>query len=125
MVEFEKTYSYSPATAKEALEKIAKNRQAKETIVERLKKIALNSNSLSQANAIELLAAIEGDKSLPVVRQIIKNGQLDAKVRALNIISRLGQKQDLAILLPMSNYWTGDRRLHYWVMQAIGELNNK
>lgn len=125
MVEFEKPYSYSPATAKEALEKIAKIRQARETIVERLKKIALNSNSLSQANAIELLAAIEGDKSLPVVRQIIKNGQLDAKVRALNIISRLGQKQDLAILLPMSNYWTGDRRLHYWVMQAIGELNNK
>jgi hypothetical protein len=125
MVEFEKPYSFSPATAKEALEKIAKNKQARETIAERLKKIALNSSSVSQANAIELLAAIEGDKSLPVVRQIIRNGQLDAKVRALNIISRLGQKQDLAILLPMSNYWTGDRRLHYWVMQAIGELNNK
>lgn len=125
MVEFEKPYSFSPATAKEALEKIAKNKQARETIAERLKKIALNSSSVSQANAIELLAAIEGDKSLPVVRQIIRNGQLDAKVRALNIISRLGQKQDLAILLPMSNYWTGDRRLHYWVMQAVGELNNK
>jgi hypothetical protein len=59
------------------------------------------------------------------VRQIIKNGQLEAKVRAFNIISRLGTKQDLALLLPMSNYWSGDRKTHYWVMQAIGELNNK
>lgn len=125
MVEFEKPYSYSASAAKDALEKIAKNRQAKETIVERVTKIALNSSSLSQANAIELLAAIEGDESLPVVRQVIRAGQLDAKVRALNLIARLGQKQDLAILLPMSNYWTGDRHLHYWVMQAIGELNNK
>ena len=125
MVEFEKPYSYSASAAKEALEKIAKNQTAANQIALKLKAIALNSTSLSQANAIELLAAIEGEKSLPMVRQIIKNGQLDAKVRALNIISRLGQKQDLAILLPMSNYWTGDRRLHYWVMQAIGELNIK
>lgn len=125
MVEFEKPYSSSASAAKDALEKIAKNQQAAGQITLKLKEIALNSNSLSQAKAIDLLATIELDKSLPVARQIIKNGQLDAKVRALNIISRFGQKQDLAILLPMSNYWTGDRRLHYWVMQAIGELNNK
>ncbi len=125
MVEFEKPYSYSANAAKDALEQIAKNQKVANQITLKLKEIALNSHSLSQANATELLAAIEGDKSLPVVREIIKNGQLDAKVRALNIISRFGQKQDLEILEPMSNYWTGDRRLHYWVMQAIGELNNK
>lgn len=123
--EFEKPYSYSPATTKVALEKISTNGQARAVLVKKLKSIALNSQSAAQANAIELLAAIEGEKALPVVRQIIKNGQLEAKVRALNIISRLGTKEDLALLLPMSNYWSGDRKTHYWVMQAVGELNNK
>ncbi len=125
MAEFEKPYSYSPETTKVALEKISTNSQAKQVLVQKLKSIALNSQTAAQANAIELLAAIDGDKSLPVVRQIIKNGQLDAKVRALNIISRLGTKEDLALLLPMSNYWSGERKTHYWVMQAVGELNNK
>lgn len=125
MAEFEKPYSYSPETTKVALEKISTNGQAREVLVKKLKSIALNAQSAAQANAIELLAAIDGEKALPVVRQIIKNGQLEAKVRALNIISRLGTKQDLALLLPMSNYWSGDRKTHYWVMQAIGELNNK
>jgi|JI10StandDraft_1071094.scaffolds.fasta_scaffold00068_21 hypothetical protein len=125
MAEFEKPYSYSPETTKVALEKISNNGQAREVLVKKLKSIALNSQSAAQANAIELLAAIDGEKALPVVRQIINNGQLEAKVRALNIISRLGTKQDLALLLPMSNYWSGDRKTHYWVMQAIGELNNK
>lgn len=125
MAEFEKPYSYSPETAKVALEKISTNGKAREVLVKKLKAIALNSQPAAQANAIELLAKIDGEKSLPVVRQIIKNGQLEAKVRALNIISRLGTKEDLALLLPMSNYWSGDRKTHYWVMQAVGELNNK
>lgn len=125
MAEFEKPYSYSPETTKVALEKIATNGQAKDVLVRKLKSIALNSHSAAQANAIELLAAIDGKQALPVVRQIIKNGQLEAKVRALNIISRLGTKEDLAVLLPMSNYWSGDRKTHYWVMQAVGELHNK
>jgi hypothetical protein len=125
MAEFEKPYSYSPETTKVALAKISTNGQAREVLVKRLKSIALNSQSAAQANAIELLATIDGEKALPVVRQIIKNGQLEAKVRALNIISRLGTKEDLALLVPMSNYWSGDRKTHYWVMQAVGELNNK
>ncbi len=125
MAEFEKPYSYSPETTKVALEKISTNGQAREVLLKELKSIALNSQSAAQANAIELLAMIDGEKALPVVRQIIKNGQLEAKVRALNIISRIGTKEDLALLLPMSNYWSGDRKTHYWVMQAVGELNNK
>ena len=125
MVEFEKPYSFSATTVKEALEKIAKNQKATPQISKALTAIALNSHSLSQANAIELLAAIEGEKSLPVVRQVIKNGQLDAKVRALNVLARLGNRDDLPMLLPMSNYWTGDRQLHYWVMQALGEIKNR
>ncbi len=125
MAEFEKPYSYSPETTKVALAKISTNGQARAVLVKRLKAIALNSQSAAQANAIELLATIDGEKALPVVRRIVKNGQLEAKVRALNIISRLGTKEDLALLLPMSNYWSGDRKTHYWVMQAVGELNNK
>jgi len=125
MAEFEKPYSYTPETTKVALEKISTNGQARAVLVKKLKSIALNAQSAAQANAIELLAAIDGEQALPVVRQIIKNGRLEAKVRALNIVSRLGTKEDLAVLLPMSNYWSGDRKTHYWVMQAVGELNNK
>lgn len=125
MAEFEKPYSCAQETTKLALKKIATNSQAREVLITKLKSIALNSKSGSQANALELLAAIEGEKALPEVRQIIKDGQIEAKVRALNIIARLGTKKDLSLLIPMSNYWTGDRRIHYWLMQAIGELNNK
>jgi len=125
LVEFEKPYSYSPSTAKEALEKIAADKHTRGVLRDKLTTIALNSKSLSQANAVELLAAIAGRDALPVVRQVIKTGQLDAKVRALNVMSRIGNKDDLVILMPMANYWTSDRQLHYWVMQAIGEIKNR
>lgn len=125
LVEFEKPYSYSPSTAKEAIEKIAADKQTRGVLIDRLTAIALNSKTLPQANAVELLAAIAGRSALPVVRQVVKTGQLDAKVRALNVMSRIGNKDDLAILMPMSNYWTSDRQLHYWVMQAIGEIKNR
>ncbi|MFA6210494.1 MAG: hypothetical protein WCT03_12760 [Candidatus Obscuribacterales bacterium] len=125
LVEFEKPYSYSPSTAKEALEKITADKHTRGVLTDKLTTIALDSKSLSQANALELLAAIAGRDALPVVRQVIKTGQLDAKVRALNIMSRIGNKDDLVMLMPMANYWTSDRQLHYWVMQAIGEIKNR
>lgn len=125
LVEFEKPYAYSPSTAKEALEKITADKHTRGALIDKLKAIALNSKSQSQANAVELLAAIAGRGALPVVRKVIKSGQLDAKVRALNVMSRIGNKDDLVILMPMANYWTSDRQLHYWVMQAIGEIKNR
>lgn len=122
VAEFKKEASYSPQTLKDALKNIAG-----ETVVRAVEPIANDSTQPRQADAFELLVEIEKEKSLPLARRLLKDGNIkvDVKVRCLAALSRYGSRADRDMLLPLANYWTGDRALHYWIISAIAEIDGR
>ncbi len=112
--------SYSPATISDALIRIGGPK-----LIEKIEAIALNSKSSYQGPAIEILTNCQKDKALPTLRHVLKTGSLEGKVRSLAGISRYGNCDDRKILIPMADYWTGDRSIHYWSMQALTEIQTR
>ncbi len=117
---FQEPYSSQVATVSDALQSIGGDE-----LVKRLQALALNPRSPSQGNAIELLAKIEEEKALPIITRAINNGSLDTKVKALNAIGRFGNCSDRDLLAQTFNYWTNDRALHYWHLQAISSIEQR
>ncbi len=116
----EKIYSFSSVTVSEALKTIAGDQ-----VIRSMESIALTPESPCQANAVEVLADIQREKSLPTLRKIFKNGKLDTKVRVLGVLSQYGTCDDRETLMPMFNYWTGDRAIHYWLLQTISGIEQR
>jgi len=117
---FRSVPSYSPQTISTALEAIGGAK-----IAGKMEAIAINPNSPYQASAVEILAGCQHEKALPVLRNVLKTGGLDAKVRSLAAISRFGNCEDWKALTPMADYWTGERDIHYWLLQAISEIGQR
>ena len=109
---------YAPQTIIESLAQIGGAR-----IIPKLELIAMDQNSPAQASAIEILANCQHEKSLPLMRKLLKTGKLDAKVRSLAAISRFGNCDDWKTLNLMVDYWKGERNIHYWVLQAMSEID--
>lgn len=112
--------SYSPATISDALTRIGGPE-----LIEKIETIALNSKSLYQGPAIEILTNCQKEQALPTLRKVLKTGSLEGKVRSLAGMSRYGNCEDRKILIPMADYWTGERNIHYWLMQALTEIQNR
>jgi HEAT repeat protein len=70
--------------------------------------------------ALKILYELEGAGSLPYLRQSLSDRLL--RTTALLLLGNVGTPQDLRVLLPMSDFWTGDREAHYWAMQAIAGI---
>lgn len=90
-----------------------------------LQQIASDSKHPAQTNALNVLGEVQGARSLPLMRRIAQSGSIGAKAHALNWLSRIGTADDLKHLVPSSNYWTGDRTNHYWIMQAITGIRER
>jgi hypothetical protein len=122
VAEFKKEASYAPQTLKDALKNIAG-----EAVVRAVEPIADDSSQPRQADAFELLSEIEKEKTLPRARRLLKDSKIkvDVKVRCLAALSRYGSRADRDMLLPLSNYWTGDRALHYLIISAIAEIDSR
>ncbi|MDP8983396.1 MAG: hypothetical protein M3O35_22705 [Acidobacteriota bacterium] len=70
--------------------------------------------------ALTILHAVKGSAALPQIRAALADKAL--RTTALGLLARVGSKDDLKVLIPMSDFWTGDRDAHYWAMQAVGEI---
>jgi hypothetical protein len=57
---------------------------------------------------------------LPQIRAALADKAL--RTTALGLLARVGTKEDLNVLIKMSDFWTGNRDDHYWAMQAVGEI---
>ncbi|MBS2001217.1 MAG: hypothetical protein JST44_06885 [Cyanobacteria bacterium SZAS LIN-5] len=114
----EMKFQYDYNVAGEALQSIGGRHVCNE-----LEKLALGNDEVSR-NAVDVLCSIEKEKCLPTLRKII-NSKSIAKTNALNAMARMGTPQDLAQLLPLSDYWTGDRQYHYWTMEAIAAIRQR
>lgn len=116
MIEMKYQYDYN--VAGDALKSIGSRH-----VSEQLEKIALSNDEVSR-NAVDILCAIEKEKSLPALRKIISSKSI-AKTNALTAMARMGTPEDLTELVPLSNYWTGDRQFHYWFMEAIATIRQR
>ena len=70
--------------------------------------------------ALNVLHGVKGAGALPQIRAALADKAL--RTTALNLLARVGTAEDLKVLIPMSDFWTGDRDAHYWAMQAVGEI---
>ncbi|MBS1954595.1 MAG: HEAT repeat domain-containing protein [Cyanobacteria bacterium SZAS-4] len=111
-------YQYDGYVADEALKAIGGKH-----VCQQLEKMAMSSDETSR-NAVDILCAIEKENCLPALRKIIKS-KSPARTNALSAMARLGKPDDLAVLIPLSDYWTGDRLYHYWTMEAIASIRQR
>lgn len=114
----EMKYQFDYNVAGEALSSIGGRH-----VCDELEKLALSNDEVSR-NAVDILCSIEKEKCLPTLRKII-NSKSIAKTNALNAVARMGTQHDLAELIPLSDYWTGDREHHYWTMEAISAIRQR
>lgn len=79
----------------------------------------------NQPRSIDVLCTIYGAEALPTIRKIAKDPKAKYKASAFIWLGRLGNKEDLTYLVPMSDYWQGDRLNHYWVTMALDDIESR
>lgn len=91
----------------------------------KLTTLAQDKDSPLQGQSVELLGDIQKAQALPVMRKVVKDGELSARMQAAAQIARYGDAADLKTIETLSNYWTGDRANHYWLVQALGQMTER
>lgn len=79
----------------------------------------------NQPRCIDVLCTIYGAEALPTIRKIAKDPKAKYKASAFIWLGHLGKKEDLTYLIPMSDYWQGDRLNHYWVTMAVDDIESR
>jgi HEAT repeat protein len=85
--------------------------------------LARGGPSAAREAALDVLCAVQGAGALPQIRAALAEKSL--RTTALSLLARVGTRDDLTVLIPMSDFWTGDRDHHYWAMQAVGEIRSR
>ena len=78
-----------------------------------------------RGQAAEIIFRLQGDRALPFARRMITEANFGVKSSAALFLSRHGFPEDLRMLIPLSDFWTGDRANHYWLMGAISEIRSR
>ncbi|MDQ2798226.1 MAG: HEAT repeat domain-containing protein [Armatimonadota bacterium] len=74
--------------------------------------------------ALQILSSLQGARILSLLRRLLpQNDALRSDV--LLLLSRYGTPDDLAALIPLADFWTGDRANHYWAMTAVAEIRDR
>jgi len=89
------------------------------------RQLARSDRNGSRRNLTDLLFSLPGDGALPLARSLITGSDNDVKASALNYIGRVGTPEDLGLLVPLSDFWTAERTLHYWMISAIADLRDR
>lgn len=104
----------------DALRKIASP-----AIQTKLTALAQDKNSPLQGQSVELLGDIQKAQALPIMRKVVKDGELSARMQAAAQIAKYGDASDRKTIEALSNYWTGDRANHYWLVLALGQMDER
>jgi HEAT repeat protein len=73
--------------------------------------------------ALNILYGLNGPDSLPYLRKAISDENL--RTTALFLLGNVGTAEDLKLLAPMRDFWTGDRQWHYWYMLSTAEIRER
>lgn len=96
--------------------------QAEEALT---KLLAHPDHQVVRARAVEAIFAIQGERVVPLARRMLQEKDFGSPSAALGHLGRFGAPEDIALLAGWCDYWRADRALHYWAMQAIGELRER
>jgi hypothetical protein len=83
----------------------------------------LTDNTPSMAT--EALFMLQGDRSKELARRILSEENFGDRMRAYHVMGRLGTAEDLDHLLPLADFWTGDRENHHWAMSAVASIRER
>jgi HEAT repeat protein len=75
--------------------------------------------------AMDVLFQVQRRRFLPLLRRMLADRDFGIKATALTYLAHLGDASDLKVLVPQSDFWTGDRENHYWLMSAIAEIRRR
>lgn len=75
--------------------------------------------------AMEVLFYVQRKRFLPALRRMLAEPGFGDVPSALTYLAHLGDASDLKVLVPRSDFWTGDRENHYWLMMAIAEIRRR
>jgi len=76
-------------------------------------------------HAVEVLFALQGERSVDLARRMLVEEDLGLKGPAMSNLGRYGAPEDLQLLLPFCNYWEADRTTQYWAMSAVASLRER
>lgn len=75
--------------------------------------------------ATEILSTLQGKRALPILRRALVEKDFGSRSRAALSLGRFGTLDDLQVLIPLADYWTGDRANHYWMQLAVMEIRSR
>jgi HEAT repeat protein len=75
--------------------------------------------------AMEVLFSVQRERFLPALRRMLVEPDFGDLSTALLYLGHFGDASDLKVLVPRSDFWTGDRENHYWLMGAIAQIRER
>lgn len=94
-------------------------------VEEELMALLTDKNPGTRSMATEALFLIRGDRSRELARRILSEENVGDRMRAYNVLGRLGTAEDLAFVLRLADFWTGDRENHHWAMSAVASIRRR
>jgi hypothetical protein len=74
---------------------------------------------------MDILSRLQGARMLPLLRRMMVEKDFGVKSRALDAIGSFGEPGDLKALIPMADFWTGDRANHDRARVAVAEIRRR
>jgi HEAT repeat protein len=75
--------------------------------------------------ATDLIFRLQDARALPLARRMLTEADFGFKSSAALFLARHGTPEDLNWLVPLSDFWTGDRANHSWLMSAVSEIRHR
>lgn len=94
-------------------------------VEEELMSLLTDKSPSTRSMAAETLFLIQGDRSRELARRILSEENVGDRMRAYHAMGRLGTAEDLDLLLPLADFWTGDRENHHWAMSAVASIRRR
>ncbi len=79
----------------------------------------------ARRQAVAILEAHPSPALLPLLRKMIRSPDPDVRGEALYALGRWGTLADLEALVPLADFWTGDRVNHASAMQAVAGIRSR
>ena len=76
-------------------------------------------------HATDLIFRLQKDRALPLARRMFTETDFGCKTSAAHFLARYGTPEDLKWLIPLSDFWTGDRVNHDALMSAVSEIRQR
>jgi HEAT repeat protein len=72
-----------------------------------------------RASAMDILRALQNERMRPLLRRILTENDLGDRAHAVFLLGYVGQPEDLPLLVPLADFWKGDRAIQARAASAI------